>query len=97
MTQQHAEPAASPAQISLRGWGEVWLAAILSWLKHRSPAAAGGAAFYALLAFFPGVAALGSFLGLAGQPRGVEAKLAFLSDRGLRRDRGRGAPVRSRR
>lgn len=80
MTQQHAEHARSPVDISLRGWGEVALAAVTSWAKHRSPAAAAGVAFYALLAFFPGVAALGSFLGLAGQPEGLERKLRFLSD-----------------
>ncbi len=80
MTQQHAEHARSPIEISLRGWAEVGVAAGVSWARHRSPAAAAGAAFYALLAFFPGVAALGSFLGLAGRPERVEHKLRFISD-----------------
>ncbi len=80
MTLQHAEHARSPVEISLRGWAEVGLAATVSRAKHRSPAAAAGVAFYALLAFFPGVAALGSFLGLAGRPEGVERKLRFIAD-----------------
>jgi membrane protein len=79
MTQQHAENAASPADISLRGWGEVALAAGWSWMKHRSPAAGAGAAFYLLLAFFPGVAAMGSFLGLIQRPHAVEKKLQFIA------------------
>ena len=80
MVARHVEAAASPGALSLRGWGEVLARAGKSWLHNRRPAAAAGAAFYLVLAFFPGVAAFGAALGLLGQPEGVERKLAALSD-----------------
>lgn len=62
------------------GLGRALRLAAKSWLKHRCPAAAAAASFYLLIAFFPGVAAFGSALGLLDRPERVERKLSVLSD-----------------
>lgn len=74
------ENAAKPSEISLRGWAELFWAALRASATHQVPATAASATFYALLAFIPAVAAFGSIYGVGGSPEHLRDKLHAFAD-----------------
>ncbi len=74
------ERAGNPFQFSARGWWDVVVATVTRSLRHRQPSQAAAAAFYALLAFAPGLAAFGSIYGLVADPDRLRARLAAFAE-----------------
>jgi membrane protein len=70
--------ALSPLRILLRDWRRIFVRAASEFLNDQIPNVAAGVAFYLLLAFFPGVAALVSLYGLIGDVNSARADLAYL-------------------
>ena len=74
------EEARRPTEIPKRGWKEVLLRVKDEVSKDNLSIVAAGVAFYALLAIFPGIAALVTLYGLLADPAQVEQQLAPLRD-----------------
>jgi membrane protein len=67
--------AASPSQIRARGWKDILLRVYRGISEDRILLVAAGVTFYALLAIFPGIAALISVYGLFADPASVASHL----------------------
>jgi membrane protein len=70
--------AASPWQISLRGWKDILLRVYEKIGKDRVIALAAGVTFYSILALFPAIAALVSLYGLFADPGTIASHLDSL-------------------
>jgi hypothetical protein len=60
--------ASTPSDIPAKGWKDILWRAYHNVSKHRVVAIAAGVTFYALLAIFPGIAALVAIYGLIADP-----------------------------
>jgi membrane protein len=67
--------AETPSQIPARGWKDILLRVYQSIMQDRILLVAAGVTFYALLAIFPGIAALISIYGLFADPATVASHL----------------------
>jgi membrane protein len=67
--------AETPSQIPARGWKDILLRVYRSISEDRILLVAAGVTFYALLAIFPGIAALISVYGLFADPASVASRL----------------------
>jgi membrane protein len=70
--------AASPGQISVRGWKDILLRVYAKIGKDRVIALAAGVTFYSILALFPAIAALVSLYGLFADPGTIASHLDSL-------------------
>jgi membrane protein len=80
MAQDRGSEAASPGRIPRRGWWAVLKRVGRNVGDDNVSIVAAGVAFYALLALFPGLAALVSIFGLFADPAQVERQLQAVSD-----------------
>jgi membrane protein len=71
--------AENPMQIPLSGWKDIFWRIYENVPEHRVLAIAAGVAFYALLAIFPGIAALVALYGLFADPSMISKHLTDLS------------------
>lgn len=71
--------ATAPTHVPWRGWKDILLRAALGVSKHRLLAVAAGAAFYELLAIFPGVTAFVSTYGLFASGDQIRRHLSLLA------------------
>jgi membrane protein len=71
--------ASTPEQIPARGWGDIFWRVLRSISADRILSTSGGVAFFALLAAFPGIAAIVSLYGLFADARTIGGHLALLS------------------
>jgi membrane protein len=78
MTEAEAAPAA-PRQLTLRDWWAVIKRVVRNVSDDNVSIVAAGVAFYALLALFPGLAALVSLFGLVADPQQVQEQLQAVS------------------
>jgi membrane protein len=69
-----------PGHIPWRGWIDIALRAGSGVSKHRLMAVAAGAAFYQLLALFPGISVVVSVYGLIASSRQIRDHLSTLAD-----------------
>jgi membrane protein len=69
----------TPEQIPPRGWRDILWRVYWSISKDRIPSTAGGVAFFALLAVFPGIAAIVSLYGLFADASTIGNHLSLLS------------------
>jgi membrane protein len=69
----------TPEQIPPRGWGDILWRVLWSISADRIPSTAGGVAFFALLAVFPGIAAIVSVYGLFADASTISKHLSLLS------------------
>ncbi len=72
--------ATTPDRIPWRGWIDIFLRVYSGISKHRLLAVAAGAAFYELLAIFPGITAFVSIYGLFASSAQIRYHLALLVD-----------------
>jgi membrane protein len=72
--------AMAPDRIPWRGWIDIFLRVYSGISKHRLLAVAAGAAFYGLLAIFPGITAFVSIYGLFASSAQIRYHLALLVD-----------------
>jgi membrane protein len=79
-TENRGSSAEGPSEIAARDWKGVLLGAWRGISEDRIFANAAGVAFYALLALFPGIAALVSIYGLFADPSAIAAHLNSLSN-----------------
>jgi membrane protein len=68
-----------PADISLRGWGDILLRVYANMGKDRVITIAAGVTYYSLLAMFPAIAALVAIYGLFADPAAISSHLDSLS------------------
>jgi YihY family inner membrane protein len=73
---RHAD---TPADIPLRGWGDILLRVYNNIGKDRVITIAAGVTFYSLLAMFPAIAALVAIYGLFADPATISSNLDSLS------------------
>jgi len=71
--------AATPAEMPARGWWAIAKRAAANVSRHRLLTEAAGITFYALLAFFPALAALVSLYGLFADPAAISDGIAGVS------------------
>ncbi|ACA18157.1 ribonuclease BN [Methylobacterium sp. 4-46] len=71
--------AAQPSEIPSRGWGDILWRVAWSVPQDRVLATAGGVAFFALLAVFPGLALIVSLYGLVADPGAIYKHLSLLT------------------
>jgi membrane protein len=71
--------AEGPSEIPARGWKDILLRVYEGISDDRIPANAAGVTFYALLALFPGIAALVSIYGLFADPNTIVSHLDAIS------------------
>jgi membrane protein len=71
--------AETPVQIPLSGWKDIFWRLYENIQEHRILAIAGGVTFYALLAIFPGIAAVVALFGLFADPTTIGKQLTDLS------------------
>ena len=76
----HRENAAGPGDFSPKGWLLIAKETVRWTLKHRAPAAAASAAFYAFLAFVPAVACFGATFGFFAGPDALQRQLDTFGD-----------------
>jgi len=69
----------APEQIPARGWGDILWRVLWSISADRILSTSGGVAFFALLAIFPGIAAIVSLYGLFADASTIGKHLALLS------------------
>lgn len=72
--------ARTPAEIPPKGWRDVFWRVVHNVTEDRILALAGGIAYYALLAVFPGVAMIVSLYGLVADPSTVADHLILLAE-----------------
>ena len=72
--------AETPSQIPARGWKDILLRVYRSINERRILLVAAGVTFYALLAIFPGIAALISVYGLFADPASVTSHLDTIAN-----------------
>jgi membrane protein len=72
-------PAEGPSKIPARGWKDIFLRVYDGISEDRILANAAGVTFYALLALFPGIAALVSIYGLFADPGAIVTHLDAIS------------------
>lgn len=80
MAQSRGAEAARPGEIPRSGWWSVLKRVFGNVGEDNVSLVAAGVAFYALLALFPGLAALVSLFGLVADPQQVETQLQAVSD-----------------
>jgi membrane protein len=68
----------SPIRILLTDWRRIFVRATREFFNDQITTVAAGVAFYLLLAFFPGIAALVSLYGLIGDVNSARTDLAYL-------------------
>jgi membrane protein len=71
--------ASIPSDIPAKGWKDIFWRAYHNVSKHRLVAIAAGVTFYALLAIFPGIAALVAIYGLIAAPSTINQHVKDLS------------------
>ena len=71
--------ASTPSAIPPKGWKDILWRVYHNVPKHRVIAIAAGVTFYALLAIFPGIAALVAIYGLIADPSTISQHLSDLS------------------
>lgn len=71
--------AASPADVSARGWREIAKRVVSEFNEDRIPAVAAGSAFFALLALFPALGLFVSLFGLVGDLPEAQRQIAGFS------------------
>ena len=76
---ERGRTATEPGQIPARGWTDILVRVALSMPQDRVLATAGGVAFFALLAVFPGLATIVSLYGLVADPGAINQHLSLLS------------------
>jgi membrane protein len=76
---QRGRGAETPAQIPPSGWKDIFWRIYENVQEHRILAIAAGVAFYALLAIFPGIAAVVALYGLFADPSTIGTHLTDLS------------------
>jgi membrane protein len=69
----------TPSEIPARGWKDIFLSVYNGISEDRVLANAAGVTFYALLALFPGIAALISIYGLFADPSSIAGHLDTIS------------------
>ena len=69
----------SPVRILLRDWRRIFVRATREFFRDEIPNVAAGVAFYLLLAFFPGVAALVSLYGFFADIGTAREQLSYLA------------------
>jgi membrane protein len=72
--------ATAPTHVPWRGWKDILLRAVSGLSKHRLLAVAAGAAFYELLAIFPGITAFVSTYGLFASGGQIRRHLSLLAE-----------------
>jgi hypothetical protein len=76
---ERGRTASTPSEIPPRGWKDILWRMYHNIPKHRVIAIAAGVTFYALLAIFPGIAALVAIYGLIADPSTISQHLSDLS------------------
>jgi membrane protein len=71
----HGRDAASPTEMPARGWKDVFVRTKAEVKEDRVPMLSAAIAFYALLAFVPGLIAVVSLYGLVADPAAVEQQV----------------------
>jgi membrane protein len=74
----HGRAAASPVHIPLKGWRDILWRSWKSFSRDNIPQVAGGVAFFALLAVFPGIGVFVSLYGLFSDVDTAQAQLSLL-------------------
>lgn len=76
---QRGGPTPTPAQVAAGGWKDILLRVFHGISEDRIPLVAAGVTFYAIIALFPGIAALVSIYGLFANPSAIASHLDTLS------------------
>jgi membrane protein len=71
--------ASAPSEIPSRGWKDILIRVYHNITEHRVVSIGAGVAFFALLAIFPGIAALVSIYGLFADPNQISSHLESMS------------------
>ena len=77
--EERGRAAETPSQIPATGWKDIFWRIYQNVSEHRILAIAAGVTFYALLAIFPGIAALVALYGLFADPSTISKHLTDLS------------------